>query len=113
MLYAVPCDHVHPVWTIWFLNDAGAIHQHVYRSDTGLDIPCGNLHTVLTANVKMLCNTADQSSHRSCLDKINVGQNKLITICDQGNGAGFPYTTHRSEERRVGKECRSRWSPYH
>src|SRR2546421_12620962 len=22
-------------------------------------------------------------------------------------------TTFRSEERRVGKECRSRWSPYH
>src|SRR3712207_6915573 len=22
-------------------------------------------------------------------------------------------TTRRSEERRVGKECRSRWSPYH
>src|SRR5574340_1849381 len=25
-------------------------------------------------------------------------------------GGGFPV---RSEERRVGKECRSRWSPYH
>src|SRR3712207_2737905 len=23
------------------------------------------------------------------------------------------YMSHRSEERRVGKECRSRWSPYH
>ena len=23
------------------------------------------------------------------------------------------YTSRRSEERRVGKECRSRWSPYH
>ena len=23
------------------------------------------------------------------------------------------WTLHRSEERRVGKECRSRWSPYH
>ena len=23
------------------------------------------------------------------------------------------YTDLRSEERRVGKECRSRWSPYH
>ena len=23
------------------------------------------------------------------------------------------YNTTRSEERRVGKECRSRWSPYH
>ena len=29
-----------------------------------------------------------------------------------GVAAGFP-TTVRSEERRVGKECRSRWSPYH
>ena len=25
---------------------------------------------------------------------------------------GF-YKGRRSEERRVGKECRSRWSPYH
>ena len=24
-----------------------------------------------------------------------------------------PHVTLRSEERRVGKECRSRWSPYH
>ena len=30
--------------------------------------------------------------------------------------AGVKYsfpTAYRSEERRVGKECRSRWSPYH
>ena len=28
--------------------------------------------------------------------------------------AGQPFTSVlRSEERRVGKECRSRWSPYH
>ena len=25
----------------------------------------------------------------------------------------FEETLERSEERRVGKECRSRWSPYH
>src|SRR5690348_17433191 len=33
----------------------------------------------------------------------------------QGPGAGegaLPALFHRSEERRVGKECRSRWSPY-
>ena len=24
-----------------------------------------------------------------------------------------PVVRNRSEERRVGKECRSRWSPYH
>ena len=28
-------------------------------------------------------------------------------------GAYTPTTLCRSEERRVGKECRSRWSPYH
>ena len=27
--------------------------------------------------------------------------------------AVFPELCIRSEERRVGKECRSRWSPYH
>ena len=26
---------------------------------------------------------------------------------------GFAQSRSRSEERRVGKECRSRWSPYH
>jgi len=31
-----------------------------------------------------------------------IGQR--IRVCD---------TSNRSEERRVGKECRSRWSPYH
>ena len=25
----------------------------------------------------------------------------------------IPHELRRSEERRVGKECRSRWSPYH
>ena len=25
----------------------------------------------------------------------------------------YKYFAQRSEERRVGKECRSRWSPYH
>src|SRR3712207_9573755 len=38
---------------------------------------------------------------------------------DPGTGTGTTGTgttgtgTGRSEERRVGKECRSRWSPYH
>ena len=26
---------------------------------------------------------------------------------------GLIFAVYRSEERRVGKECRSRWSPYH
>ena len=30
-----------------------------------------------------------------------------------GNRPRTNYDDMRSEERRVGKECRSRWSPYH
>ena len=30
-----------------------------------------------------------------------------------GSVRAVPYDMPRSEERRVGKECRSRWSPYH
>ena len=44
-----------------------------------------------------------------------------ITVVERGQqvsygACGFPYYIGgdvRSEERRVGKECRSRWSPYH
>src|SRR2546430_17634321 len=31
----------------------------------------------------------------------------------QEGGGGADAIRDRSEERRVGKECRSRWSPYH
>src|SRR5258708_30664584 len=32
---------------------------------------------------------------------------------DDRRKVNINLTAHRSEERRVGKECRSRWSPYH
>ena len=43
----------------------------------------------------------------------------LILVCTIGIRKGAVGMVHlysqevRSEERRVGKECRSRWSPYH
>ena len=36
----------------------------------------------------------------------NIKHNNILII-------GVPEGEERSEERRVGKECRSRWSPYH
>ena len=41
------------------------------------------------------------------------GEHKVIGEV-KGDKAVFSWETEpRSEERRVGKECRSRWSPYH
>src|ERR1051326_9574596 len=61
------------------------------------------------------------------LEEIDRGTVKEVTIADSdirghlANGETFktvmpmdyPELINRSEERRVGKECRSRWSPYH
>ena len=41
-------------------------------------------------------------------------QKQIDAVTDSGNIAVAPQSgENRSEERRVGKECRSRWSPYH
>ena len=40
-----------------------------------------------------------------------IGNSYLNPLTDPKNCAVF--MANRSEERRVGKECRSRWSPYH
>ena len=39
--------------------------------------------------------------------------NPLKTASDELIADELRLQTTRSEERRVGKECRSRWSPYH
>ena len=42
------------------------------------------------------------------------GLKQLDPMNDAGNFIiDFSIYDARSEERRVGKECRSRWSPYH
>ena len=40
----------------------------------------------------------------------STGQDVTVAVVDTGI---LPDHIVRSEERRVGKECRSRWSPYH
>ena len=46
----------------------------------------------------------------SNLTRLNEDHMKFITQEDIGISTSIDG---RSEERRVGKECRSRWSPYH
>src|SRR5260370_36075421 len=38
---------------------------------------------------------------------------QLVQAIDESAGMVLTFSRLRSEERRVGKECRSRWSPYH
>src|SRR5687768_18099174 len=53
----------------------------------------------------------------SDLEQLLNGLAKIIIASKQimsgSSKIVFSSTNLRSEERRVGKECRSRWSPYH
>ena len=50
----------------------------------------------------------------ACADKENQSENvqAAVNYADLEK-TGSMELKYRSEERRVGKECRSRWSPYH
>ena len=57
------------------------------------------------------------------MEQSEIAKIKVIGVGGGGNNAvnrmideqvkGIEFIAVRSEERRVGKECRSRWSPYH
>src|SRR5438093_13165960 len=46
------------------------------------------------------------------LDQLARGHQRILPL-PHHRRAGVILPALRSEERRVGKECRSRWSPYH
>ena len=43
----------------------------------------------------------------------NIAYMQAVNDYYKANGTMVNFEGIRSEERRVGKECRSRWSPYH
>ena len=51
-----------------------------------------------------ICNTSDDAVRGTLIAKFS---DEAIPALEQA------AAKYRSEERRVGKECRSRWSPYH
>src|SRR2546430_16146369 len=88
------------------LGDNGAGKTTRLRSLAGLAQPTRGKITVLGAtDLRTVCGQIGYMAHPSLLyDEMSAMENlryfaRLYEI--------------RSEERRVGKECRSRWSPYH
>ena len=50
--------------------------------------------------------TINASAHNDIVLKVGAGNQRVEVVASTS-------LVNRSEERRVGKECRSRWSPYH
>ena len=82
----------------------GVLYEKFDNGDT--------LRTVTPELRKTILQDYYQKHHEKLLNLVKSSletKNKcLIVDCHS-----FPEESFRSEERRVGKECRSRWSPYH
>ena len=78
----------------------------VTESETGFCIGSENYETESTA-------TSSETSPEDVKDKPGTAQEKLERLKAEAEEQMEETTPYRSEERRVGKECRSRWSPYH
>ena len=61
---------------------------------------CANNYLGLSDNPRLI------EAAKKAMDERGFGMSSVRFICGCQD-------IHRSEERRVGKECRSRWSPYH
>ena len=76
---------------------------------------------VTNASRTLLFDIAEQRWCPELLDLFRIPQAILPEVCDSAGdfgttsllGGEIRICGMRSEERRVGKECRSRWSPYH
>src|SRR6266508_4824467 len=114
-----------------FLKYTGAAGLVIASSDVVAELiaqsPKGNpltspfkgLADVALGEAKLAgCTYADVRFTRSVSSGVNAnGSNDRSAGAEGGGGGGFGGGGRggrggRSEERRVGKECRSRWSPY-
>src|SRR2546425_10321160 len=82
------------------------IRRHLLEADVGFEVTRGFVERVHERAVGALQITS-----------VSPGQQVVKLVHDElarmlGADVG-PDGRLRSEERRVGKECRSRWSPYH
>src|SRR3712207_9249510 len=61
------------------------------------------------------CVLLHEFGHSLVAQRLGIGIHSitLLPLGGVSNLESLPEKPARSEERRVGKECRSRWSPYH
>ena len=76
-----------------------------------------NAHEVALENFDLAANALDLDPNVRAMIKYPERELKVSVPVRMDSGKIVRYegyrVQHRSEERRVGKECRSRWSPYH
>ena len=99
---------------------AGARVAIVSRSREHLDAALLSIRGGRHRPVAFAADLVDADAAREVVDAIEAALGPIdVLVNSAGAAKRYPpeeldaSAWHRSEERRVGKECRSRWSPYH
>ena len=87
------------------INDDGSIFHLHLRPEQLAD------RIILVGDPARVTMIGEYLDEKEC----DVRSREFHTITGRYHGKRITVVSHltRSEERRVGKECRSRWSPYH
>ena len=98
--------------------------RHVYRQDVDVAFTDDRI-AFIGRSTSRLVNESRERGYREALSNAGVPIDPMLILDGDGTTeSGRQSAEHmfvrdvlpsafRSEERRVGKECRSRWSPYH
>ena len=108
-----------------YTRDAARTRQEFAREKTGVDLEHVSSYSfdpgILTGNIENFIGVAQvplglagpllvngEHAQGEFYVPLATAEGTLVASYNRGM-----KLLHRSEERRVGKECRSRWSPYH
>src|SRR5690348_17900910 len=117
MLNRIICDPVFGVFCTWvryvFCFFFSSRRRHTrWTGDWSSDVCSSDLVGFSGARPVVLTSIAEVVISPDLLDRTYMLPSEPIIDHDEGQ-PNQPMHGRRSEERRVGKECRSRWSAYH
>ena len=77
------------------------------------DAPGSEVEKLFVHARKSFYITDPPKHEKEAIYEVNQRNSNVCRIAGAAKLRSNSWGHHRSEERRVGKECRSRWSPYH
>ena len=97
------------------MKQQGALKKYkINLKDKSVEVTLGNFSECKSIKPRFSCsNSQIEKYRRRYLPARNLGVMIISTNKGLMTNEEAEEEKTRSEERRVGKECRSRWSPYH
>ena len=116
LLYPEIIDFIKRIKTLSYLVKLDTNGTNPFLLEKIIDL---KLVDYIAMDIKAPLTSRNQAYNKATGVKVDLDKIKKSIQIIKDSGIDYEFRTtvvpslHRSEERRVGKECRSRWSPYH